>query len=747
MGSSKLWEEVYEGAGYDKISEVAAIAPQVLVDASVGRSSESKRETGLILTKQQVIDLRRYEAAGLKLPYTLEDVISYLNYGVEDTGSEGLQAVDFLGTFLMTRNHAKSWSPLREQIMLTGTELKLFGAHMESYGSSIEEIYSEVKAARALDKYDVKTLADLKLVERNWGPLPGLELEPDTVVDLSYCLDKIFEKVSINLEKVNSIKSKLAIFDGDLREKVIPSIKFRAQLIKTQSYSDEINALQAVIDRRAEEIGELNSHYKTFVAESFKSAGEASFVGVAGAIYYGIQAEDIRADRKKLNVLQDRDLERLREKNQTLGSLKRVEHDLQNLDLIAVEAEVATRNLVFVWNTVHRYVSESSKTVSEISDALSLRRFMVAFRNVVHPWTKIRQDSDALIQIFRDADEEYYRDKNMTPRTMMRMFREPAYPVVDVEMLRGKGDEIVIIGVSAEALFIKLSYLPDFFDRAKRIVRGVSTCTSTLREHSLGCRIELETRIRRLSTLQQELQGTAIDSEELEEVKEDLERELTKTHTTRTAASYISNCFEDINVVFESSLTFEFVKGLELDEKNARESREYLNNKLAELESLHKAAMEAIKLVESKIKTNDTRLTLQNLIALGLTQSSAGRVILVLRELSQALESVPEAISLDIMVTDCRALSSRINSLHERVAAESEKIRVLKQKVEFVGVVHSLNDQRLKYAAEYQKVNSAFGKFVGFIESNSTGEIGDRCMAFIGEAKKFIEFLKVSERL
>lgn len=746
MESVKMWEETYAGADYEKVSDIAAIVPQALVDASVGGSNEHKRETGLILTKQQVIDLHNYEAAALKLPYTFDDVVSYLNYGLGDGGSEGLRAADFMATFLMTRNHAKNWSPLREQIMLTGTELKLFGAHMETYGQSIEEIYSEVKAARTLDQHDIKTLADLKRSERQWGPFPGLELESDTISDLSFCLDKIFEKITTNLDNVNSIKKKLGEFDGELREKIIPGIKFRAQLIKTQPYSDEINALQTVIDRRAQEIDELNSNYKTFVLESFKSAEKADAVGMAGAIYYGIQAEEIRADRKKLNALQDTDLELLRAKNQTLGSLKRVEHDLQNLDLIAVEAEVATRNLVFVWNTVHRYVSESSKTVLEINDALTLRRFMVAFRNVVHPWIKIRQDADALIQVFKDADDEYYRRKNITPRMMMKMLNEPAYPVLDARMLQSKNDEMLATCATAEALFIQFNYLPDLFDRFKYMVRDVGVCTSTLREYSLGCRIELETRIRRLSTLQQELQGAITDPEEFEDIKEDIDQEFAKLDSTRTAASYISNRFESINVAFDSNVTFEFITGLELGQKSARELKEHLNKKIAEDESLHRSALEAIKSVESKSNIDGTELTAGSLSSLGLLPKTVTAILLVANQLKHAMGSAAQAFLLVNMVADSRALSSRINSLYEKVAAEDEKIRVLKGKVEFIRVIHTLNDQRLRYAAEYQKANSAFGKFSRFLESNSTGEIGERSAIFIGEAKKFIEFLKVSER-
>lgn len=69
-----------------KIVEAAAKAPRMFVDASLGEGEEYNRETGIQLTKEQIISLRKYEVLGLSLPVRIEDVRSYLNYGAGDVG-------------------------------------------------------------------------------------------------------------------------------------------------------------------------------------------------------------------------------------------------------------------------------------------------------------------------------------------------------------------------------------------------------------------------------------------------------------------------------------------------------------------------------------------------------------------------------------------------------------------------------------------------------------------------------------
>lgn len=137
----QLWEASLKDKTTEEIASFAAAVPKGMLSLSSGSSSEVIRPAGLLLTKKQIIDLRKYEAAGLALPQTIGDVERYLSFGDLHDGGDGFRAVDFLATFNKVFNHAIRWQPLRARIMLTGTHLRLFGLNMAVYSKSVEEIY------------------------------------------------------------------------------------------------------------------------------------------------------------------------------------------------------------------------------------------------------------------------------------------------------------------------------------------------------------------------------------------------------------------------------------------------------------------------------------------------------------------------------------------------------------------------------------------------------------------------------
>jgi hypothetical protein len=418
MSSVKLWADALEGVDYQKVTEFAQNAPKVLAETSKEKTDvatgDITRGDGLILTKKQIIDLHRYEVASLALPVTLKDVIDYLAFGAGQDGGSGLRAADFLDTFRIIREHAQRWAPLRTEIMLASSKLKLFGSNILLYGDEVESLYLELKAGALLDEKNVNTEADLQKLKLDMGDqFPGLELEENTIRDTKYSLKRILDNVHANLTNVQSIKINLDKFGATLREVVIPAIKLKASLINSNSYPAQVKDLEKVIAQRMTEIAEKNTEYKALVEKALQSAGRLNLFGLGLAIYFGVEAENVRAARRKLNEQQDKDIETLRNMNQTLGSLRRVEHDMQNMTVVAVDADLATKNLIHVWNVLELYVNQSNSVVSEIHDAMSLRRFKLAFKGVVSPWEQIRNDADLLIQVFKDAEREYNQPQGM----------------------------------------------------------------------------------------------------------------------------------------------------------------------------------------------------------------------------------------------------------------------------------------------------------------------------------------------
>jgi hypothetical protein len=381
----------------------AASDPASLFGSSVATTESDTRDTGLILTKEQVINLKKYEIAGLALPTDLDQIIAYLGY--ENGAGLGLEAVDFQQTFKIVNGHARLWNPLRTDLLTVNTKLVVFAGSIQVYGESMKEVFNDIAALGLIEKYNIKTLEDLRKVERQQGiKFPDIEAEDRN--DLGYFLDQILKKVKEQETEALAIKQRLDSFGRQLAQQVGPAIKLKLSLIDNNTLSSEIKALQLKIDNRALAIEEKNKEYKEMV----KQAISAVMGNLVMMIYSSVQAEKIRKERNKLTEEQEADIALMTKKDQVLASLGRIRMDFQNLDLIVIDADIATKNLITVWNSLGTFIAASAAEVDGIHDGLSMRRFRNQFNLVVKPWETIEADAKKLQHVFAEADREFRED-------------------------------------------------------------------------------------------------------------------------------------------------------------------------------------------------------------------------------------------------------------------------------------------------------------------------------------------------
>ncbi|MEN1836290.1 alpha-xenorhabdolysin family binary toxin subunit A [Pseudomonas lijiangensis] len=397
----------------DRIIEEATKAPEVFFDVSSASDEGVKRTPGLILTKQQIINLKQYELIGLSLPTELEQVINYLGYS--SGAGAGLEPEDFLKSYIIVNKHARRWGPLRHELRSVGSKLKVFAGQMLVNGQSMDDIYNDIKNGKYVDQYDIKTLEDVKRLKLELGDkFPSVELngsDQEGIREIGFFLDDILNSVKENQEAAQAIKEELEAFGLDLSLIVAPEIQRKVTTIDNNSLPEHILKLNERIERRARDIDEKNKEYKAAVERSLGSVSKFNVVGLALGIYFGVEAEDVRKKRNNLIAEQNRDIEQLQLKNKILGSLSRVKFELQNLVTVIIDADVATQNLITVWNKLFLFIDESVRVSSEITDALSLRIFINRFRQVVKPWKTIDEDADALLDVFKEADDEFKRNQ------------------------------------------------------------------------------------------------------------------------------------------------------------------------------------------------------------------------------------------------------------------------------------------------------------------------------------------------
>lgn len=381
----------------------AASDPASLFGSSVATNGSDTRDTGLILTKEQLKHLKKYEIAGLALPTELDNVIAYLGY--ENGAGFGLEPVDFQRTFKLVNGHARLWNPLRTDLLTVNTKLVVFAGSMQVYGASMREVFDDMAVLGLIEKYNIKTLEDLRKVELKLGKkFPGIEAMDR--LDLGFFLDEILKKVKEQEAEALAIKQRLDSFGRQLAQQVGPAIKLKLASIDNNTMSSEIQALQVKIDNRALAIEEKNKEYKEMV----KQAIGAVMGNLVMMIYSSVQAEKIRKERNKLTEEQEKDIALMAKKNRILASLGRIRMDFQNLDLIVIDADIATQNLISVWNSLSTFIAASAAEVDGIHDGLSMRRFRNQFNLVVKPWETIEVDAQKLQHVFAEADREFRED-------------------------------------------------------------------------------------------------------------------------------------------------------------------------------------------------------------------------------------------------------------------------------------------------------------------------------------------------
>lgn len=388
-------------------AEAAAHNPEALILGSM-ETSDQTRSSGLILTKEQLKHLKRYEMAGLALPTELDKVIAYLAY--ETGAGRGLEATDFQKTFQLIHGHASQWNPLRTDLFSVSTKLVSFAGYMQVAGNTINDLFKDIKVLALIEQYDIRKVEDFHRIELEQGfKFPGID-DADRN-DLRYFLDRILQNVREQETHTSSIKRRLDAFGMDLANRVIPEIKLKLATIDNNSLGSEIRALQAKIEARAKAIEEKNKEYKELVKQAI--GGISS--GLIMVIYVSVEAEKIRKERNKLSKQQEFDIALMETKNRILASLNRVRSDFQDLDLIVIDADIATKNLILVWNSISEFIAGSCAEVDLIDDGLSLRRFKNHFQQVVKPWEHIEKNANALLTVFEQADIEFREEYGVKP--------------------------------------------------------------------------------------------------------------------------------------------------------------------------------------------------------------------------------------------------------------------------------------------------------------------------------------------
>ncbi|MEE4125885.1 alpha-xenorhabdolysin family binary toxin subunit A [Pseudomonas viridiflava] len=360
------------------------------------------RATALILTKEDILSIKRYERHSLNLPNTLERVEQQL--GFTHSGISGLEPQDLLLTYSAINQHAQSWSAIEVDIKAKGFDLDLFAGEFSNQGKQILDYVDKMELARQLQL----TVADLTI-----ETVKSLTPAPLTKTDKTVCLSlaETLKKMAVQMEAHRKASKKLAEdikqFAHTLTVDLVPGINDKVRLASRSDLDEDLIALEKEIDRLTVDIDQKHQEYKT--TKTHITLGLLG--GIVGLIVtdsiFGAQAEAIRKEKNRLVTEKKTRLETFGQKRPLAAAIRSLEVLFEDMKIRMLDAHQSAVNLQDLWTMLAKYVDNAATRLADISDDQTLLDFVLEFKSVVTPWEEIKGITTHLLLTFEQALDEF----------------------------------------------------------------------------------------------------------------------------------------------------------------------------------------------------------------------------------------------------------------------------------------------------------------------------------------------------
>ncbi|MCF5444697.1 alpha-xenorhabdolysin family binary toxin subunit A, partial [Pseudomonas syringae] len=218
------------------------------------------RGAALILTKEDILSLKRYERHALNIPTSLARVEQQL--GFTTISIPGLEPKDMLVTYKAIHNHGKSWLGIEDAIKRSGFTIDLFAAHFSDQGRQIISYIEKMDFARQLGL----TVVDLTLEEvRDTSPTPLGQTDQKVCITLAQFLKETASQIKNHQHAASTLAQHIDTFSTVLSVQLIPGINDKVKLAKRSDLDQQISELEKDIEQLTVDIEHKNKEYKAAI--------------------------------------------------------------------------------------------------------------------------------------------------------------------------------------------------------------------------------------------------------------------------------------------------------------------------------------------------------------------------------------------------------------------------------------------------------------------------------------------------
>ncbi|WP_122846658.1 alpha-xenorhabdolysin family binary toxin subunit A [Pseudomonas viridiflava] len=395
-----MHDPIHESEVPDKLT--ITITPAEFLRTLAEDEQNNGRAAALIVTKEDIISIKRYERHSLNLPNTLERVEQQL--GFTHSGIPGLEPKDLLLTYSAINQHAKGWSAIEADIKAKGLDLDLFAGEFSSQGKQILDYVNKMELVKQLDL----TVADLT-IETVKSLTPAQLTKTDKTVCLS--LAEMLRKLAVQMEEYRSGSRKLADaikqFAYVLTVDLVPGVNDKVRLASRSDLDEDLIALEEEIDRLTVDIDQKHEEYKT-IRNNITLGLLGGFVGlIVTDSIFGSQAETIRREKNRLVTEKRIKLETFGQKRPIAAAIRSLEVLFEDMKIRMLDAHQSAVNLQDLWTILTTYVDNAAKRLAYTSDDQALLDFVLDFKSVITQWDEVKGNTTYLLRTFEQALDEF----------------------------------------------------------------------------------------------------------------------------------------------------------------------------------------------------------------------------------------------------------------------------------------------------------------------------------------------------
>ncbi|KTB73889.1 MULTISPECIES: alpha-xenorhabdolysin family binary toxin subunit A [Pseudomonas] len=369
------------------------------------------RSAALILTREDILSLKRYERHALNIPTSLTRVEQQL--GFTRSYIPGLEPKDMLVTYQAINNHGKSWLSIEDGIKRSGFAIELFATQFSRQGEQIINYIEKMDFARQLDL----TVADLNIEEvRNTEPVPLGETDQRVCITLAEFLKKTASQIKNHQHAAQTLADHIDTFSTVLSVQLIPGINDKVKLANCSDLDQQIQGLEKDIEQLTTEIEQKNNEYKTALYNiAWGLFGGPIGVAITGGIF-GAQAEEIRKEKNRMVASKNQKVQKLEEKSPLAAAVRSLQILFEDMNIRMMDAHQSATHLKDLWTMLAAYIDRSASELSAITTDQALMIFAMQFQGVVTPWREIRGMANQLLKIFDSALDQFQREQQSGKR-------------------------------------------------------------------------------------------------------------------------------------------------------------------------------------------------------------------------------------------------------------------------------------------------------------------------------------------